>query len=719
MLLRQLVRVLAVGFIVTFVAATTHAQLFWNQAADFSATDSYVAIPSSAFLNPITAITIEMWVVLPGGGFDTFLDKGFSSNYSFGTTNANVLRFFKNGVSVIGTDVVPVGQWTHVAVTCNATTGEVRTYINGIAADTLTIATGNFGGGTDSLRIGTLTNFGNDFSGLMDEVRVWDRVLFQAEIQRNFRTSLGASEGVYNRLALSTTFQDDESSGALFSLADWSGNGNNGVNRGVVALDMSNGPSRYLSFNEAIDCDGTDDYLAGADNAAVSPTTAVTLEAWVYPRVGGTGVVINKGAAANYRLLVYNATNDITAVIAGTNMFGTGTVPQGQWSHIAVTYTASTGAYNFYVNGNPAGSGAITPTPIPDGTDSLLIGGGPGLFNFNGYIDEVRISDYAKTAAEIRRHLYVSIDQSNEPNSGFTNVCYNLDGLVTDACADGGPRLTFNGNTRFSAPATGNNIPVALLNRVGATTAFTDGYYWENSDRRIPTTGTSGTMIRDSVFVGQSVVITDVNLFLAINHTYDGDLDVSLIAPNGDSIAVFTDWFMLGADDNIIGVLDDQAESTFVDFRFTAIGPRIKPENNLNTLFSGDNAQGWWILHIVDDVGGDTGRVYAWGVQINNQTTVTGVEETGGVPLVYTLEQNYPNPFNPATTIRFSIPKSGQVRLKVFDILGREVATLLNDVRDAGNYEVPFDARMLASGTYFYRLETAGFVETKKMLLLK
>jgi hypothetical protein len=98
----------------------------------------------------------------------------------------------------------------------------------------------------------------------------------------------------------------------------------------------------------------------------------------------------------------------------------------------------------------------------------------------------------------------------------------------------------------------------------------------------------------------------------------------------------------------------------------------------------------------------------------------TGVEELGGeLPSGYSLSQNYPNPFNPTTTIEFSVPQSGFVSLKVFDLLGREVATLANEVKTAGNYRATFDARNLPSGTYFYSLKTDGYSSVKSMVIVK
>ncbi len=88
-------------------------------------------------------------------------------------------------------------------------------------------------------------------------------------------------------------------------------------------------------------------------------------------------------------------------------------------------------------------------------------------------------------------------------------------------------------------------------------------------------------------------------------------------------------------------------------------------------------------------------------------------------PTEFSLEQNYPNPFNPATTIAFSLPKTGFTSLKVYDILGNEVTTLVNEVKDAGVYKLQFDGSNLASGMYIYQLQAGGLFESKKLLLLK
>jgi hypothetical protein len=89
------------------------------------------------------------------------------------------------------------------------------------------------------------------------------------------------------------------------------------------------------------------------------------------------------------------------------------------------------------------------------------------------------------------------------------------------------------------------------------------------------------------------------------------------------------------------------------------------------------------------------------------------------IPVDHALDQNYPNPFNPTTVISFDLPRVDHVSLVVYDLLGREVTTLLDEVVQAGSYRLKFDATGMAGGMYYYRIRSGSFTETRKMLLLR
>ena len=101
------------------------------------------------------------------------------------------------------------------------------------------------------------------------------------------------------------------------------------------------------------------------------------------------------------------------------------------------------------------------------------------------------------------------------------------------------------------------------------------------------------------------------------------------------------------------------------------------------------------------------------------QATATGVREVAALPVAYALHQNYPNPFNPSTTIRYGLPSRSMVSLTIYNAIGQQVAVLQQGEKEAGYHSVQFNASHLASGVYFYRLQTGAFVDTKKFLLLK
>lgn len=122
----------------------------------------------------------------------------------------------------------------------------------------------------------------------------------------------------------------------------------------------------------------------------------------------------------------------------------------------------------------------------------------------------------------------------------------------------------------------------------------------------------------------------------------------------------------------------------------------------------------WWRVRAQNEIG--------WGIFSDPESftfILTNTSPSGDIPQEYTLSQNYPNPFNPSTIIEFALPEPGDVELVVYNILGREVASLVNSQKQAGYHQVIFDAGHLASGIYIYRLQANEFQLTRQLTLIK
>jgi hypothetical protein len=225
--------------------------------------------------------------------------------------------------------------------------------------------------------------------------------------------------------------------------------------------------------------------------------------------------------------------------------------------------------------------------------------------------------------------------------------------------------------------------------------------------------------ILDSIYgaLGDDCIVLDVNVRIdSVLHTWDSDLSFYLQRGNVGAKIINK---VGGSGDNFIGtILNDSAANTIESGTAPFTGS-YKPSNSLSVFNGNQGITGRsWKLLITDTATGDTGILKKWCLVIIMTCPVGGIQ-TLEIPNYYFLNQNYPNPFNPITNIKFGIPESGNVRLVVYDILGREVMALMNEEKNPGTYEVKFDASQLASGIYFYSLYTLRGVETKRMLLVK
>ena len=391
------------------------------------------------------------------------------------------------------------------------------------------------------------------------------------------------------------------------------------------------------------------------------------------------------------------------------------TIPSNQWTHVAITFNSS-GIGNLYLNGKFDISYNYG-VPSTASTDSLYIGTVGGFNFFKGYIDAVKISNYEKSVDEIKKDMFREIDYTNRPTPPNSTVSLNFD-FFNYSSTSNGQYYYLRGNAKYSTPVTQDDIPVSPIIGSGIEN-FPVGYYFKADSRRIPQFNTAGYMEVDSINITSTTSVSDLKMFIAINHQKLSELQIILYSPDGDSAIVWDKNSGINNNvDNLITVFDDESDNEIVNNKYVDFGPNIKPMNSLSSTFSGKNPKGIWILKIVDLYNGNTGFLYGWGLRFNN---VTGVEDNYSniIPASYKLEQNYPNPFNPTTTISYSLPNASNVKLTVYNLLGQEVTTLVNSFNQAGKHSIQFNAANLASGVYIYTIKTDNFIATKKLMLLK
>jgi len=253
----------------------------------------------------------------------------------------------------------------------------------------------------------------------------------------------------------------------------------------------------------------------------------------------------------------------------------------------------------------------------------------------------------------------------------------------------------------------------------------TTNYYYQrrNLNKSINDgTPTSDTLIVPLLGKGTNQIVYDISVKigsvlhdfvsdLEFNLTHNGIFDTLIYRINGNGGVDFKNTYL---NDNV-GIPFDEAKAPFAGI--------FIPHNSLSN-FSTSSVSGEWILTIIDHKSGDDGILQDWALLIS-ESSIVGVEEENNiiVPNSITMSQNYPNPFNPSTRIQYAISSTQFITLKVYDILGNEITTLVNEEKPAGVYEVEFKISTIkhlpSSGIYFYQLKAGNYTETKKMVLVK
>ncbi len=251
--------------------------------------------------------------------------------------------------------------------------------------------------------------------------------------------------------------------------------------------------------------------------------------------------------------------------------------------------------------------------------------------------------------------------------------------------------------------------------------SFENENVWQNPVASPNTKGVNTSLTTFSIISGKPIGGSNSGRLEYAFTGKDGEIELSKFIPiqlGSSSTAEFGIWVFGDASGNILEYRFIRDNNTIEKVRVDTLnwtGWKMK-KIKLNQV-PGTGAIQFKSLNILQTAAGSfSGRMYFDECMAN---IITDIKENLSLPFEFKLEQNYPNPFNPSTLIKYQIAVNNHVSLKVFDILGKEVATLTDELKPAGNYQVKFDATGLASGIYIYRLQAGKFVHSKKLLLVK
>jgi len=300
--------------------------------------------------------------------------------------------------------------------------------------------------------------------------------------------------------------------------------------------------------------------------------------------------------------------------------------------------------------------------------------------------------------------------------------------------------LSTNNGTTWTQTALNNKSVISLVtlgNNIFAGTADSSGVYLSTNNGTTWTqTALNNLNVYSLAVLGNNIFAgTENSVYLSTNNgttwTESFTIGAMSFATFGNNIFVGTNGYGVflstnnGSNWTTIGLWNQYVYSLTVleNNIFAGMGNGVYLSTNNGTIWIGKN-QGFypipWVLGLLITNNYIFAGTYEESVWRRPLSDFIGIQNISTeIPDKYSLSQNYPNPFNPSTNIKFELPKSNYVTLKIYDALGRETATLVNEKLAPGTYEVDWNGSNYSSGVYFYRLITDNFNETKKMLMIK
>jgi hypothetical protein len=330
------------------------------------------------------------------------------------------------------------------------------------------------------------------------------------------------------------------------------------------------------------------------------------------------------------------------------------------------------------------------------------------LFAIGDELESVENRNFAVNASDV----WVNQIFFNSDAIPSMPLIYSISDIPNDQ--GGKVRISFTTSTTNTAYSVWRKMDNNGWDAIGSFNAIQDSNYHFVS----PTLGDSTVngIVWSTFRVSAHTSDPKVFYMSAADSGYSID-NLAPVVPGGVLAKGFDEKVELAWDKNVENDFQYYAIYRSTDANFTADSMKVATYTTTENVYNDiDVIQGvtyYYLVTAVDYAGNNSEvsqKVFA---------LVTDVETGVEIPTVYELGQNYPNPFNPSTVIKFSIPNSGLVSLKVFNILGQEVVTLVNEIKPIGIYEVAFDASNLTTGLYIYRIESGDFTATKKMMLIK
>jgi len=629
---------------------------------------------------------------------------------------------------------VPEGVWTHVAV--SYVDGEIKFYMNGEHYDTVPYTLGT---GFDAMiRMGSAANTdgtwrdGDAYNGALDDVRFYSRILNDDEIMGIYKETTPVHGMVAH-------WPMDEGSGT--TVADVVG-GNDGtlvglsesawLDDGGIRFDDTDG--HHIEVPHADELDFGDESFTISMLVRYMEPPKGEADRWLIKGTHGS-----PGTGSRYELFHTSGNTARFTIDNGPENskskleVASSAIVTGKWVHVVAVRDANSDSTMLFANGVWQGGTADESGDISNG-EVMWIGESTDESGtaMSGDMKDIRIYNYPMSEFQINQ-LFGNYDL--EPlmvahwpmDEGAGETIYDVIGGNDGTMVGLDPGSAWIRETGVSGVefnnTDGNHIEVphadvldfgdesfsvSMLVRYPNPPEDTDRWFIKG------THGDPGTGSRYEIFRTSGSTVR----FSIDNATADVKSRVEV--PDGQ--VTTGDWA------HVVAVRDAIYDTMAVYLNSVFHGGSADESGDIS------NGEVMWIGESTDESGTAMSgqmsdiRVFSYALSEEHVKNLFGTynieivgidSESGTMPESYALQQNYPNPFNPTTTINFALPQAGQTSITVYNVMGQEVATLMNKKLEAGSYSVEFDGSEFASGVYFYRLRSGSFTKVNKMLLLK